>query len=494
MVDYILELRQNPGPRVARQEGAVYSREFKERTLADLAESGMTVAAFCRQPGRPSRQAVAGWLRLAERGALRVPEPEVRGRCEHAKHARYPEATKREAASLLRAGMRPADAARRLGVASASLVSAWARKARGCATMSPKGAVRMDEGSAARIGELEAELARERLANAALRELMRDPKAGDPASLSNSQKAELGERLRRGCGYRLRDLLPFLRISKSSYEYARAANERRARRAEAVAARAARAFEASGGTYGYRRVRASMAAGADGGEPMRASEREVRRAMREGGMAARSAAAPRRWSSYAGEPDERPANLPLRADGTHDFSAPAPDALLVTDVTEFKVAGGAKVYLSPVIDCFDGMPVSWSASRHPDSGLCDSSLAAWAARLPEGHAPAVVHSDGGGTYRSRSWKALCGERGLTRSMSRKGMCPDNARMEGFFGTLKSEFYIGTDWSGTAPEEFIAELDAYMRWYRDGRLKAFREGGRTVYDTIAGRRRRLGYAA
>ena len=74
----------------------MYSREFKERTLADLAESGMTVAAFCRQPGRPSRQAVAGWLRLAERGALRVPEPEVRGRCEHAKHARYPEATKRE--------------------------------------------------------------------------------------------------------------------------------------------------------------------------------------------------------------------------------------------------------------------------------------------------------------------------------------------------------------------------------------------------------------
>lgn len=60
----------------------MYSREFKERTLADLAESGMTVAAFCRQPGRPSRQAVAGWLRLAERGALRVPEPEVRGRCE----------------------------------------------------------------------------------------------------------------------------------------------------------------------------------------------------------------------------------------------------------------------------------------------------------------------------------------------------------------------------------------------------------------------------
>ena len=44
------------------------------------------------------------------------------------------------------------------------------------------------------------------------------------------------------------------------------------------------------------------------------------------------------------------------------------------------------------------------------------------------------------------------------------------------------------------EAFIAELSAYIRWYREGRLKAFREGGRTVYDTIRGRRRRLGLAA
>ena len=47
--------------------------------------------------------------------------------------------------------------------------------------------------------------------------------------------------------------------------------------------------------------------------------------------------------------------------------------LLVTDVTEFKV-GGEKVYLSPVIDCFDGLPVPWSTSRRPDAALCDSSL------------------------------------------------------------------------------------------------------------------------
>ena len=79
-------------------------------------------------------------------------------------------------------------------------------------------------------------------------------------------------------------------------------------------------------------------------------------------------------------------------------------------------------------------------------------------------------------------------------MSRKGCCPDNARAEGFFGALKEEFYYGRDWSRASPEEFSAELDGYMRWYRDGRLKLFEEGGRKVYDTIMGRRRRLGYAA
>ena len=472
----------------------VYSKEDSERILADLAESGMSVNAFCSQPGRPSRHTVRKWLKQAERGELDVPERAVRGRCEHAKHERYPASTRREAVLLARKGMRPRDVARRLGVASGATVSAWVRKASGSATMAPKGAIRMDAGEAERrIAGLEAELAEANMRVDALRELMRDPKAGDPASLSNSRKAGLGERLRRDCGYRLRDVLTLLRISKSSYEYARRANERREARRSEVARRVRSAFEAGGRTYGYRRVRASIASGADGGEPAAVSEREVRRAMREGGMEARRARARRRWSSYEGEQGGRPANLPLRRDGTHDFSAPAPDRLVVTDVTEFKV-GRAKVYLSPVIDCFDGCPVSWSISSRPDSELTDSSLLGYLSGLPGGHPEVAAHTDGGGTYRSRSWKRICRENGVRRSMSRKGCCPDNARAEGFFGALKEEFYYGRDWSRASPEEFSAELDGYMRWYRDGRLKLFEEGGRKVYDTIMGRRRRLGYAA
>src|SRR5699024_11682214 len=99
--------------------------------------------------------------------------------------------------------------------------------------------------------------------------------------------------------------------------------------------------------------------------------------------------------------------------------------------------------------------------------------------------------DRGWHYRTPDWVRACGEAGVERSMSRKGHSPDNAACEGFFGRLKVEFFHGRDWRGVSAERFAAELAEWIRWYREGRLKAFDEGGRKVYDTIAGRRRRLG---
>ena len=60
--------------------------------------------------------------------------------------------------------------------------------------------------------------------------------------------------------------------------------------------------------------------------------------------------------------------------------------------------------------------------------------------------------------------------GLTRSMSKKGCTPDNAACEGFFGRLKNEMFYYRDWSGTTIEEFIDELDRYIRGYNDKRIK------------------------
>ena len=95
--------------------------------------------------------------------------------------------------------------------------------------------------------------------------------------------------------------------------------------------------------------------------------------------------------------------------------------------------------------------------------------------------------------KARSREALaCLPAGASRSMSRKGTCPDNARAEGFFGTLKQEFLYGLKWAGVGREEFEGLLSGYMGWYVGRRPRRFREGGRARYETLAEHRRRLGY--
>jgi len=247
-------------------------------------------------------------------------------------------------------------------------------------------------------------------------------------------------------------------------------------------------FEAEHRSRGYRTVNARLRLR---DEPVRVSEKRVRRKMRERGLRVCYARRRKRYSSYAGEIGDRPPNLPLREDGTHDFHAGAPNERWVTDITEFKLPDDArKAYLSPIVDLFDGKPVAWAISSSPDAELANSSLEGACATLREGERPSC-HSDGGCHYRWPGWKAICEEHGVVRSMSRKGRSPDNAACEGFFGNLKNEMFYGRDWRGVAYEQFAGILDEWMRLYSTHRLKAFREGGRTVYDTIDGRRRRLG---
>ncbi|SOZ39285.1 Integrase core domain-containing protein (plasmid) [Cupriavidus neocaledonicus] len=55
-------------------------------------------------------------------------------------------------------------------------------------------------------------------------------------------------------------------------------------------------------------------------------------------------------------------------------------------------------------------------------------------------------------------------------MSRKGRSPDNAACEGFFGRLKNDIYYGRNWGGTTVEGFMHELNSYIRWYNERRIK------------------------
>ena len=155
----------------------------------------------------------------------------------------------------------------------------------------------------------------------------------------------------------------------------------------------------------------------------------------------------------------RPKNLINR-----DFRAAAPNEKWLTDITEFQIPAG-KVYLSPIIDCFDGLVISWSIGGHPDAELVNTMLDAAIETVADGNARPIVHSDRGAHYRWPGWLSRIGDAKLIRSMSRKACSPDNAACEGFFGRLKTELFYPRDWKATTIEQFIQVVDSYIRWYK-----------------------------
>jgi len=165
----------------------------------------------------------------------------------------------------------------------------------------------------------------------------------------------------------------------------------------------------------------------------------------------------RQYSSYRGEVSPAVDNLVNR-----DFRAAAPSQKWLTDITELRIPAG-KVYLSPMIDCFDGLVVSWAISARPDAELVNTMLDEAVDTLVDDERP-IVHSDRGAHYRWPGWLSRIADAKLARSMSRKGCSPDNAACEGFFGRLKNEIFYPRDWRATTLDQFMAEVDSYIRWY------------------------------
>ena len=119
-----------------------------------------------------------------------------------------------------------------------------------------------------------------------------------------------------------------------------------------------------------------------------------------------------------------------------EFEAEAPDQKWVTDITYIPTAEGW-LYLTTVMDLYSRRIVGWSmASRYSSKLVKDALKLAVAQRQP---GPGLVHhSDRGSQYASADYRVLLTAWGMVASMSRKGNCYDNAPMESFFGTLKTE--------------------------------------------------------
>ena len=288
-------------------------------------------------------------------------------------------------------------------------------------------------------------------------ELVKKDPGVDPRNLTNREKAILVGALRDEFG--LKELLEAVGLAKSSYYYqlhAMEAPDKYAELREAIAG----IFQESNATWGYRRIWGKLRTSE---EPVVVSEKVVRSIMRADGLVVIYHAKKKNWSSYGGEESPAPPNLVGR-----NFNAGLPNFLWLTDITQFTLPR-FKCYLSPVIDCFDGAVVSWTASQHPNAELVNTMLDDAISKLKPGERP-VLHNDRGIHYRWPGWIERCDAAGITRSMSKKGCSPDNSACEGFFGRLKNEFFYYRSWEAVTFEEFTSELAAYIEYYNEGRIK------------------------
>jgi putative transposase len=188
------------------------------------------------------------------------------------------------------------------------------------------------------------------------------------------------------------------------------------------------------------------------------SRKRVIRFMQEDGLVAR---ARKRFKCTTMSDHDQPvaANLLDRR-----FEAPGPNQRWVGDTTEFVIGGSGKLYLAAVLDLFSRFVVGWAVSavndRHVTMKALDMAL--------KRRGPAVGllhHSDQGGTYASEDYQAILATRGIVCSMSRRGNCYDNAVMESFFSTVKSELADRFDSFGDAKMELFDYLEVFYNQRR-----------------------------
>jgi len=126
-----------------------------------------------------------------------------------------------------------------------------------------------------------------------------------------------------------------------------------------------------------------------------------------------------------------------------NFTAPAPDLVWLTDITEHRTAEG-KLYACAIKDVCSNRIVGYATSDRMTADLATSALRqAVARRRPTG--TVVVHSDRGGQFRSRAFRAVLRANKLTGSMGRVSSAGDNAAMESFYSLLQKNVLDRRSW-------------------------------------------------
>lgn len=170
---------------------------------------------------------------------------------------------------------------------------------------------------------------------------------------------------------------------------------------------------------------------------------------------------PKKYRSYKGEVGHAAPHILKRR-----FDAAGANQKWVTDVTEFSVSGN-KLYLSPLMDLYNGEIIAFEMAKRPQFELVGTMLKKALKKLKPGEEP-ILHSDQGWQYRMPAYQNALREKRVVQSMSRKGNCLDNAAMESFFAVLKSEFFHLNKF--TSVDELQAGIKKYIHYYNHDRIK------------------------
>ena len=175
----------------------------------------------------------------------------------------------------------------------------------------------------------------------------------------------------------------------------------------------------------------------------------------------------KKYRSYKGEAGKIAPNILER-----DFNATAPNQKWTTDITEFAMFG-TTLYLSPpILDMYNGEIISYEISDRPVLEQVINMLDKAFRKIPVGTG-LIFHSDQGWQYQHKTYQKRLKDKGIRQSMSRKGNCLDNSVMENFFGLLKSELLYLREFRSI--EEFRIELEKYINYYNNKRIKAKLKG-------------------
>lgn len=256
--------------------------------------------------------------------------------------------------------------------------------------------------------------------------------------------------------FRVQRMCRVLGVGRSGY-YAwcsRSASQR-VQEDEVLLVKIQQKYQISRGTYGSPRIHAALQK-----QGVKCSQKRVARLMRLHKITGRKRQK-RRPVTTQRDPSAIPAPNLLN----QEFYASAPDQKWVSDITYIETAEGW-LYLASILDLFSRKVVGWAMADHMEASLVEDALKmALQQRQPE--AGLLHHSDQGRQYTSVVYQSRLANAHCQVSMSRVGNCYDNAAMESFFGTLKTE--CATQPFATRAQARTAIFEFIEAWYNRQRL-------------------------